>query len=212
VIEENFGAAKLILGDCGSVFYGRTYDALVTDPPYGIGIAANPVRQRHDKKDWDNAPCSDELLGYLRKLANWHIIWGGNYFNLPPSQNFLIWDKVQPEGLTLSMCEYAWTNMSKPAKLFRRHVVSYDKTHPTQKPLELMTWCLNQLPAAESDYIFDPFMGSGTTGVAALKLGKKFLGIEIDREYFDMACRRIEATVNEIESGKDLIEGLGLFA
>ncbi len=178
-------------GDCREVLgiIGKV-DAVVTDPPYGIGIAANPVRQRHDKLDWDNDVPPPALIEQVRLLAPLAIIWGGNYFDLPPSQCFLIWDKVQPEKFSLSQCEKAWTNLSKPAKLFRRHVVSFEKRHPTQKPLELMEWCILQLPP-ETITILDPFMGSGTTGVAAANLRRKFIGVEIHEPYFDIACRRI---------------------
>lgn len=214
---ETIGDATLYLGDCREILpaIGQV-DAVITDPPYGIGIAANPVRQRHEKLAWDDRPAPGDLIAQVRATAPLSIIWGGNYFNLPPTQCFLIWDKVQPEGLTLSQCEMAWTSMSKPAKLFRRHVVSYTKEHPTQKPTELMKWCVLQLPPKVS-IIADPFMGSGTTGVAALSLGRKFIGIETDLRYFDIACRRaeeaskqtdmivlLERKAEEIQAGLDL--------
>ena len=167
------------------------FDACVTDPPYGIGIAANPVRQAHEKLDWDNAPPPQSAFDIMMAQARHLIIWGGNYFDLPPSQGFLVWDKVQPENFSLAMCEQAWTNMRRPAKMFKRHVVSFRKDHPTQKPDELMEWCIDQLPA-DVGTILDPFMGSGTTGVAAVKKGKAFYGIEREPKYFDIALRRIE--------------------
>ena len=118
------------------------------------------------------------------------IIWGGNYFDLPPSQGFFVWDKVQPENFSLSMCEYAWTSLKRPAKIFRYRVIGYKKHHPTQKPVPLIKWCLGHIPKAKT--ILDPFMGSGTTGVACMDLGRKFIGIEINEKYFDIACKRIE--------------------
>lgn len=209
--EENFGPAKLILGDANEILDDLpSYDALLTDPPYGIGIAANPVRQKHEKMDWDDEPCSDELLFRCRAKTRWQIIWGGNYFLLPPTQHFLIWNKLQPENLTLSMCEFAWTNLSGPAKMFTRHVVSYDKIHPTQKPLELMVWCIERHLPKEAKSIFDPFMGVATTGVAALRCKKSFVGIEIVPAYFDLSCRRIEEELRDIESGESLMANLGL--
>jgi site-specific DNA-methyltransferase (adenine-specific)/modification methylase len=191
------GRVRLICGDCRDVLpmLGKV-DAVVTDPPYGIGIAANPVRQRHERKDWDNAKPSSDLIDQVIATGSWQIVWGGNYFGLPASKHFLVWDKVQPENFSLAMVEQAWTNMAKPAKLFRRHVVSYDKEHPTQKPQELMKWCILQLPD-ECETILDPFMGSGTTGVAAVKLGRRFIGIEIEPRYFDIACRRIEEATRQ---------------
>jgi len=188
---EVIGAATLYLGDCRDVLptLGKV-DALVTDPPYGIGIAANPIRQAHERKDWDDATPVVELLDACRSLARHQIIWGGNYFDLPPTQRFLLWDKMQPEGLSLAMCEQAWTNLSGPAKMFRYSVTQYAKQHPTQKPEGLMKWCISYLPSAET--ILDPFMGSGTTGVAAVTMGRKFIGIERDPGYFEIACKRIE--------------------
>lgn len=162
---------------------------LVTDPPYGIGIAANPVRQKHEKLDWDAAPPSDELIAQCIALADKAIIWGGNYFSLPPCQRVLVWDKLQPADFSLAMLEMAWSNLGGPAKMFRKSVLSYEKQHPTQKPVELMKWCIGFLP--ENHTILDPFMGSGTTGVACVNLGRKFIGIEIEPKYFDIACRRI---------------------
>lgn len=189
---EKIGNATLYLGDCKDILpsIGKV-DAVVTDPPYGIGIASNPIRQAHKKRDWDAEPPSNRLIEELLKISEFQIIWGGNYFSLPASKGFYIWDKVQPENFTLAMCEMAWTNIDKPAKIFRFRVVGYEKSHPTQKPVALMEWCIQKLPAT-ANTILDPFMGSGTTGVACAKLGHSFIGIERDEEYFDVACRRIE--------------------
>jgi site-specific DNA-methyltransferase (adenine-specific)/modification methylase len=183
---------ELYLGDMLSILptLGE-FDACVTDPPYGIGIAANPVRQAHEKLDWDNAPPPASAFDLIRAKARYLIIWGGNYFDLPPSQGFLVWDKVQPENFSLAMCEQAWTNIQRPAKMFKRHVVSFKKEHPTQKPDELMEWCIDQLPA-DVGTVLDPYMGSGSTGCAAVKKGKAFYGIEREPKYFDIAVRRIE--------------------
>lgn len=124
-------------------------------------------------------------------------MWGGNYFDLPPSQCFLVWDKVQPQNFSLAMCEQAWTNKKGPAKLYRQSVLSYRKEHPTQKPVDLMKWCIEQVAVPPNGTILDAFMGSGTTGVACAQLGRKFIGIEIERKYFDIACERIEAAYSQ---------------
>ena len=180
----------LYLGDCRDVLPALPVaDVCVTDPPYGIGIAANPVRQRHAKSDWDASPPDQTTFDLIRSRSREQIIWGGNYFGMPPSQGFLIWDKKQPENFSLAMCEMAWMSRQQPAKIWRQSVLSYEKAHPTQKPVPLMEWCLHIM--SQCDTVLDPFMGSGTTGVAAARLGKRFTGIEIDPTYFDVACKRI---------------------
>ena len=186
---ERIGDATLYLGDCLDILPTLPkVDAVITDPPYGIGISANPIRQKHERMAWDNKPVDGGLLDACIGMAAQAIVWGGNYFDLPPQQCFFVWDKVQPEDFSLAMCEYAWTNLKGPAKLFKRHVVSYAKQHPTQKPEELMRWCVEKTMGT----VLDPFMGSGTTGVACAQLGRKFIGIEIEPKYFDIACERID--------------------
>lgn len=188
---ETIGRARLACGDCRDILptLGKV-DAVLTDPPYGIGIAANPVRQKHERSDWDNAPPSSGLIAQCIAAGEKAIVWGGNYFGLPAAQCFLVWDKLQPQDFSLAMVEQAWTNIKLPAKMFRQSVTSYPKEHPTQKPDNLMKWCLGFLP--EANTILDPFMGSGTTGVAAVQMGRDFIGIEREERYFEIAVRRIE--------------------
>jgi site-specific DNA-methyltransferase (adenine-specific) len=182
----------LYLGDCLEILPTLDpVDAVVTDPPYGINIAANPVRQKHEKSDWDKAPIGSAHINSIFRLSQEQIIWGGNYFALPSSRGFLVWDKMQPENFSLAMCEQAWWSEDANAKVFKKSVLSYQKNHPTQKPVELMEWCISKLKSA-AETIADPFMGSGTTGVACMNLGRKFIGIEIEPKYFDIACERIE--------------------
>ena len=185
------GAIRLYHGDCLDILpelEAGSVDCLITDPPYGIGMASNPVRQAHERMAWDDAPASELHIQTMLALGVPTVIWGGNYFSLPPTKCCFVWDKAQPQDFTLAMCEIAWTNINKPAKLFRRRVVGYDKQHPTQKPVELMEWCIE---FASGDTICDPFMGSGTTGVACIRLGRRFIGIEKERKYFDIAVKRI---------------------
>jgi site-specific DNA-methyltransferase (adenine-specific) len=192
---ERINDAVLYLGDCREILptLGKV-DAVVTDPPYGIGIAANPVRQKYAKKDWDSAPPEASVFDMMRAVSDHQVIWGGNYFELPPTQGFLIWDKKQPENFSLAMCEMAWMSKQQPAKMWRQSVLSYEKEHPTQKPVPLLEWCVRLLDAKS---ILDPFMGSGTTGVACAKMGRKFIGVEIDEDFFEIACRRIEAAYKQ---------------
>jgi site-specific DNA-methyltransferase (adenine-specific)/modification methylase len=190
--KEQIADATMYLGDCLEILPTLPkVDAVITDPPYGLGIAANPVRQKHDKSDWDAATPDAALFDALREMSESQVIWGGNYFPLPPHQMFLVWDKVQPEDFSLAMCEQAWTNVKRPAKLFRMSVRAYgDRQHPTQKPVELIEWCIKHVGSPA--LVLDPFMGSGTTGVACANLGRKFIGIEIEPKYFDIACERID--------------------
>jgi site-specific DNA-methyltransferase (adenine-specific)/modification methylase len=185
------GEHRLLCGDSTKaedverLMNGAKADLLLTDPPYGIGIAANPVRQKHERKDWDAKPV--EPSRFIDQCKN-AIVWGGNYFDLRPGKGFFVWDKKQPEDFTLAMCEMAWTNIDTPAKMFRKSVTSYAKEHPTQKPVELMAWCMGW---REGD-VFDPFLGSGTTLIAAEQLGRKCYGMEISPQYCDVIVKRWE--------------------
>jgi site-specific DNA-methyltransferase (adenine-specific) len=142
---------------------------------------------------WDDAPA--DMSWFSGDVPA--IIWGGNFLTLPPTQRWLIWDKMNI-GTGHADCEIAWTNTEGALRLFQHEWAGFrrgseqgiSRHHPTQKPVALMRWCLGFVPDART--ILDPFMGSGTTGVAALQLGRKFIGIEIDPGYFDIACKRIE--------------------
>jgi DNA modification methylase len=198
---EQIGDCTLYLGDCLAILPTLgPVDAVVTDPPYGIGAGTGIGKVTkegsdfRDREQWDDSVPDKAVFDTLRAMSRHQIIWGGNYFDLPPSKCFLVWDKIQPEQFSLAMAEMAWTNVNSPAKIFRWKSMSINggapKAHPTQKPHDLMGWCLGFLPKAQT--ILDPFMGSGTTLVACAKLGRKGIGIEIDPGYFDIACRRVE--------------------
>jgi DNA modification methylase len=183
---------QIIQGDCLKIlktFPNKSVDLVLTDPPYGIGIAENPFRQKFTKRNWDNATPTREYFDEMRRVSKEQVIWGGNYFGLPPSQCFYVWDKVQPQDFSSSMCEMAWVSRQAPAKLFRQRVVSIQKFHPTTKPVELMEWVLGFFPEAQT--VLDPFLGSGTTAVAAKMLGRKYIGIELSKEYCEIAQRRV---------------------
>jgi len=205
------GDATLYHGDCLDVLptLGKV-DAVITDPPYGIGAdkgktggamafnGSKPIeRMSCPDNAWDECRPQDALLKSLPSFAPVSIIWGGNYFAdlLTPQGKWLWWDKCQTMP-SYGDGELAWTNLpgTTPKKfvyannqLFADRVVRH---HPTQKPLPLIEWCLGLCKGAGT--ILDPFMGSGTTGVACANLGRKFIGIEIERKYFDIACERID--------------------
>lgn len=213
---EHIGDATLYLGDCMEILptLGKV-DAVITDPPYGIlnlaGDVAGAVVRKSPRQmgsgtlknrllnqsnvEWDVAP-SAEAFDLLRGMSQWQIIWGGNYFPLPPARAILVWDKEQPWE-NFSQVELAWSNLNRPAAIFKESATrgTPDKVHPTQKPLSLMAWCVAFVP--DGSVVFDPYMGSGTTGVACAKLGRPFIGIEREPKYFDIACRRIEQAANQ---------------
>lgn len=196
---EYIGDAVLIQGDCLEIMpaLGRV-DAVVTDPPYGI----NASRKRNSEKwrwsdhtggAWDKERPSAETIQAVVSRGKRAIVWGGNYFadSLPPSERWLIWDKCQ-EDFSLADCEVAWCSEPGAIRRIRYSRVKAlqdGKQHPTQKPIEVMRWCLGFLPNANT--ILDPFMGSGTTLVAATQLGRRSIGIELDPDYFDIACKRV---------------------
>ncbi len=196
------GNATLYLGDCLEILptLGKV-DAVVTDPPYGIGADEAAANNKgkwgwtyYGESQWDRERPSKEVWPLILSKAPDALVWGGNYFTdvLPPTMRWLIWDKGQRE-FSLADFEMAWCSQNKAARIFfypRAKALQDGKVHPTQKPVEVMKWCLGFFPFAHT--ILDPFMGSGTTGVAYAKLGRKFIGIEIEPKYFDIACRRIE--------------------
>lgn len=187
----------IINGDCLDVMKqlpDKCIDLVLTDPPYGIGISSNPVRQMHDKKDWDDNIPIDEYFKEIFRVSKEQIIWGGNYFNLPTSQGFLVWDKIQPYDFSLAMCEQAWCSYQKPAKLFRYSVLKEKgKEHPTQKPVKLFEWCLKyaQKELTEDSIILDCFSGSGTTAIACHNLNRNFICIEKDKDYYNASVERL---------------------
>ena len=201
---EVIGDATLYLGDCRDILPtlggGGDRVSLLTDPPYGIGADRNAAKNKgsngwryYGETDWDSERPQCEIFDLMLACSRAQIIWGGNYFTdlLAPSMQWLVWDKGQRD-FSLADCELAWSNQNKAARIFtysRGKALLDGKAHPTQKPVQLMQWCMGFLP--ESDVILDPFMGSGTTGVACANLGRSFIGIEREPAYFDIACRRI---------------------
>ena len=194
-----------ILGDALEVLptLGR-FDACVTDPPYGIGFAAQPTRYQRangmQRRQWD-AVAPHEAVEAAIAAADHAVIWGGNYFRLRPSRGWLVWSKTG-NAPSMADLEMAWTSVDMNARSFEKSVksASLEKdlqgaAHPSQKPVGLMEWSIEAVPFSRT--ILDPFMGSGTTGVAAVKLGRRFTGIEIDPGYFEIAVRRIEAALKE---------------
>lgn len=200
-----------IVYNCDCVEYMRTladnhFDLAIADPPYSHGnseafikggrfhkgrfnryrqVDGNPI----DIDEWDKTP-SDDFFTELFRVSKNQIIWGGNYFNLPPTKCFLVWDKRQPFDFSSAMCEYAWCSFNSPAKLFRYKVtLEKNKIHVCQKPVSLYAWILQNY-ANNGDKIFDPMIGSGSSRIAAYKMGFDYVGCELDKDYFDAQNER----------------------
>jgi len=201
--EVSIGRARLICADCRDVLptLGKV-DAVVTDPPYGINAARDRNSEQWGWRDygngeWDLVRPDSETMALVLQAGKKSVVWGGNYFPdiLPPipKAKWLVWDKGQ-EGFSLADCEFAWCSFEGAIRRInyaRAKAMQDGKQHPTQKALVVMKWCIGEIPHP-ADMILDPFMGSGTTGVAAVQMGRDFIGIEREPRYFDIACKRID--------------------
>lgn len=190
----------------------KYFDLAIVDPPYGIGSAlvrgggggggwSNMVNSNADK--WDIQP-REEYFTELFRVSQNQIIWGGNYFKLPPCNLPICWDKVRPNQKNASEWEYAWTSFNGRARLFSfcangGFILSQPRIHPTQKPVKLYEWLLTNY-AEQGDRILDTHLGSGSSRIAAYKMGFDFWACEIDPDYFKQSCERFEATKSMINT------------
>ena len=191
--KVEIGNATLCRGDCREVLPTLPkFDLVLTDPPYGIGFAAQPTKWSRDNVARESEEWDDDAPDVMPIIAKGRLamVWGGNHFKLPLSRGWLSW--VKPPGLpSYGTTELCWTNIAMPCRHLSCERCNGDKEqHPTQKPIRLIKWCLSFAPKAKT--VCDPFMGSGTTGVACAEMGLQFTGIEREQKYFDIACRRIE--------------------
>ncbi len=216
--EERIGGQRLLLGDCLAVMplLGR-FDAVVTDPPFGInrdkgfgaggsagwgGFYAKREGVKRYRGAWDTERPPEAFFATALAMSGRAIIWGGQFFAdlLPPQGKWLWWDKCQTMP-SFGDGEMAWTNLSgdAPKKFIYSNnglmAKEKNRVHPTQKPVALMEWCLGFLPDAKT--ILDPFMGSGTTLVACQRMGRSGTGIELDSDYFEIACRRVDEAARQ---------------
>ena len=191
--KVEIGNATLYRGDCREVLPTLPkFDLVLTDPPYGIGFAAQPTKWSRDNVARESEEWDDDAPDVMPIIAKGRLamVWGGNHFKLPLSRGWLSW--VKPPGLpSYGTTELCWTNIAMPCRHLSCERCNGDKEqHPTQKPIRLIQWCLSFAPKAKT--VCDPFMGSGTTGVACAEMGLQFTGLEREQKYFDIACRRIE--------------------
>ena len=210
--KVTIGNCELWHGDCREVLpLLPPCDLILTDPPYGIGADAaahkasgnvvghghrRVAKRTYEASEWDEETPADWLIWLMLEKSRHQIIFGGNYYALPPTSCILVWDK-KTNG-NFADCELAWTNLPKAVRRiehlwngFAREGNEERHDHPTQKPLRVIEWAIRQAPD-DTQTVCDPFMGSGTTGVACARKGLHFTGIERERKYFDIACERIE--------------------
>jgi site-specific DNA-methyltransferase (adenine-specific) len=197
-----FDNIKLHRADCMEVMAGypdKYFDLAVVDPPYGIGAgkhnmgAEKNTETFYKKKNWDEKPPTAAYFEELDRVSNNQVIWGGNYFDLWPSKNYLIWDKKIGHN-DFAMCELAWTSCGGSAKMFSMcgtHLTQGKRIHPTQKPVKLYSWIYANYAKAGMK-ILDTHLGSGSNAIAAhyAKMGE-FVGCELDADYFKAACERV---------------------
>ena len=191
---------KLILDDCMNVmkdYEDNHFDLAIVDPPYGLpkrstqgqGKLADRKIQEMYKKGWDIEP-KKEYFDELFRVSKNQIIWGGNYFDLPPTRGIICWDKVQPFP-NFSAWEMAWTSFDVVARIYKFDNRTSDKIHPTQKPVKLYEWLLHKY-SEKGQKILDTHLGSGSIAIACHYFGVDLVGIEIDEEYYNKAQERID--------------------
>ena len=203
------GDATLYLADCMEVLPTLPkVDAVITDPPFGVGNfvqTSGNVRGRGDFRglsvEWNELPPPPEFFDLVKRISKHRIIWGANFFNcFEDKGGAIIWDKAQPmpnfSKADIASCTHfqkteivriPWTNFNVAREA--------ETSHQCERPVALYEWCINYIPNVQS--VLDPFLGSGSCGVAALRTGRKFIGIEREPKYFEIACKRIQNAVNQ---------------
>ena len=199
---EQLGSIKLYNADCMEVmktFKDKQFDLAICDPPYGININTNMGRRKGDKKSnyskfagEDKTIPSEDYFNELFRISENQIIWGGNYMTefLPPSPCWILWDKMFSEDVTFAQYEMAWTSFKSSAKKFTKSSSDQRRIHPTQKPVQLYKWLLQNY-AKEGDTILDTHFGSLSIGIACHDLGFDLTAIELDKDYYQQAKERL---------------------
>lgn len=202
------GKHRLLCGDSTKaedverLMDGQKANAVVTDPPYGINANKQTLgtgkKQFHRGGNWD---AERPEIAWLQTFAEQIVIWGGNYFSdvLPPTNDWLCWHKKN-DGLSFSEFELAWTNLGKNCRILSHHWSGEEKAHPTQKPIPVIQWCLRMTDGM----VFDPFLGSGTTLIAAEQLGRACYGMEISPAYCDVIVKRWETLTGQTATREEV--------
>ena len=197
-------------GDCLEIMPELApIDLVLTDPPYGIGEKwvggsgkehwwSKSHLEKQTRNEWDAKSPPQKAFDLIMEMSTHQIIWGGNYFNLPVSRCWLVWNKPE-RNFTLAEAELAWTNADNVIRVCDCNRHETNREHPTQKPKKLMKWCFSLSWSRNARTILDPFMGSGTTLVVAKELGRKAIGIEIEEKYCEIAVRRLAQEILPFE-------------
>ena len=187
-------------------FPDKYFELAIVDPPYGIGAAQDSFgswqRSKMTRKNWDQDIPPSEYFEELRRVTVNQIIWGGNYFYLPPTRGYFVWDKGNGfYGRDFAECEYAWTSFDRNAKIYKRDPLAHgdykDRIHPTQKPVALYKWLLTNY-AKQGDKILDTHVGSASSLIACREMGFDYTGYEIDTDYYNAATKRLEAAKAQV--------------
>ena len=185
-------------------FPDKFFDLAIVDPPYGISINHNMGRRKGDKHSeykkvlWDNQPPDESYFNELFRVSKNQIIWGANYYTMPPTKCFIVWRKPHiTENVSFSMLEYAWTSFDGTSKEWIGMSNEPDRIHPTQKPVALYEWLLNKY-AKQGDKILDTHVGSASSLIACHNLGFKYVGFELDSDYYKAAFDRLEQVKSQI--------------
>ena len=212
----DFGFYNMDCMDGMKEFPDKFFDLAIVDPPYGIGMDKNPCGRLSvygSVAQADNNPPNKEYFDELFRVSKNQIIWGGNYFDLPPTRCFVIWDKKQPQGVSFAMCEYAWTSFNTSAKTFYLSPMNadIDRIHPTQKPIALYTWLLQNY-AKQGDKILDTHVGSASSLIACHRMGFQYWGFELYLYYHKTATDRIarEQSMQPLFAPQEIYKQVGL--
>ena len=201
--------------DCMAVmvrYPDKFFDLAIVDPPYGISIAKNGKLKANSKfdrgfykdvdygaKEWDANTPNAEYWKELFRVSKNQIVWGGNYFKLPQSRGFVIWDKGETMyERSFAECEYAWVSIDSSARIKKINPMQTERFHPTQKPIQLYEWLLKNY-AKQGDKILDAHVGSASSLIACYNLGFDYMGFELDEDYYKAACKRLEARKNQMD-------------